>query len=72
MGLTLEEIIIERLSVEERLELIDRIWDSIPEGAWVPPAWHVEELKRRRAAADANPDRNIPLEDIVARLSSSP
>jgi hypothetical protein len=32
MSLTLEEIIIERLSVPERIKLIERIRDSIPQG----------------------------------------
>src|SRR5437867_1887697 len=56
MSLTLEQFGIDRLSPQERCELIDLIWDSLPPDApFTPPDGHLRELERRIAAADANP-----------------
>ena len=58
------------LNVEQRLELIGELWDSIPdslEGLQVPE-WHREELERRLASADADPDAAIPWEQVKRRL----
>ena len=45
---TLEALGIDRLSVNEKLDLIARIWESLPADA-VPemPASHLADLKRR-------------------------
>ena len=58
------------LTVEQRLELIGELWDSIPDSLnELPiPEWHREELGRRLAAADANPDATIPWEEVKRRL----
>ena len=58
------------LSVEQRLELIGELWDSIPDSidALPVPDWHREELERRLAMADADPDASIPWEEIKRRL----
>ena len=58
------------LTVEQRLELIGELWDSIPDSleALPVPQWHQEELDRRLAAADANPDAAIPWEEVKRRL----
>jgi putative addiction module component (TIGR02574 family) len=55
----LQQLGIDRLSVPERLELISRIWDSIPESesGGPIPEWHRRELERRIAVADADPFR---------------
>ena len=60
----------EGMSVPQRLELISEIWDSIPEtsDALDVPAWHREELERRLASADANPEAGVPWEEAKARL----
>jgi putative addiction module component (TIGR02574 family) len=62
------------LSVEQRLELIGELWDSIPDSAdELPvPDWHREELERRLAAADAEPDAAIPWEQVKKRLREEP
>src|SRR6516225_4229088 len=53
MDLTLEQFGIDRLSPQQRLELIGLIWDSLPEDApFTPPDWHLRELERRITAAD--------------------
>jgi putative addiction module component (TIGR02574 family) len=58
------------LSVPERLDLIGRIWDSIPDSqdALPMPEWHQQELDRRLASAEANPGANVPWEQVKARL----
>jgi len=58
------------LTVEQRLELIGELWDSIPDSlSELPiPEWHQEELERRLAAADADPDAAIPWEELKRRL----
>lgn len=70
MSLTLEQLGIDQLSVPDRLELIGRIWDSITEAdpnAPVPE-WHLEELSRRLAAAEADPEMARPWDEVKARL----
>jgi putative addiction module component (TIGR02574 family) len=70
MVLTLELFGIDRLTPKERCELIELIWDSLPDGAPnAPPARHLRELERRIAAADANPGAADPWETVLARLS---
>ncbi|MDX6288539.1 MAG: hypothetical protein QOH42_338 [Blastocatellia bacterium] len=58
------------LTVEQRLELIGELWDSIPDSLdELPlPEWHREELERRLAAADADPSDAIPWEQVKRRL----
>ena len=62
MAVTLESLGIDKLSVRERLELIEQIWDSLPESVSPDdvPAWHLAELARRRAEADASPRAGKP------------
>jgi putative addiction module component (TIGR02574 family) len=73
MALTLEQFGIDRLSPEQRFELIGLLWDSIPDDApFTPPDWHLRELERRIAAADADPDAAEPWEAVLARLSRKP
>jgi putative addiction module component (TIGR02574 family) len=69
MDLTLEQFGIDRLSPQQRYELIGLIWDSLPDDVpFTPPAWHLRELERRIAAADADPGAPKPWEAVQARL----
>ncbi|MDX6443066.1 MAG: hypothetical protein QOH71_140 [Blastocatellia bacterium] len=58
------------LTVEQRLELIGELWDSIPDSLnELPvPEWHQQELERRLTAADADPEAAIPWEEVKRRL----
>jgi putative addiction module component (TIGR02574 family) len=58
------------LTVEQRLELIGELWDGIPDSfdELALPEWHRQELERRLAAADADPDAAIPWEQVKKRL----
>ena len=74
MVVTLEQFGIERLTVEQRLELVGLIWDSVTAGG-VPspiPEWHRRELERRIAAADADPGAALPWAEVRARLLGGP
>ncbi len=64
----------DRLTVEQRLDLIGRLWDSLPDeaGASAMPEWHRQELERRLAAADAAPEQGIPWEQVKAHLREQP
>ena len=59
-----------QLSVPERLQLVEDIWDSITEdtgGLPVPPDV-LAEAERRLAEHRADPDSAIPWEDVRAEL----
>jgi putative addiction module component (TIGR02574 family) len=58
------------LTVEQRIELIGELWDSIPDSieAMPVPDWHREELERRLAKAKAEPEAAIPWEEVKRRL----
>jgi putative addiction module component (TIGR02574 family) len=73
MAMTLEQFGIDRLTPEQRCELIQLIWDSLPDDTpFTPPAWHLRELERRVAAADADPSAGEPWAAVLARLSRKP
>lgn len=67
MSVTLEQFGLDRLPPDERLELVELLWDSL---AGVPsplPDWHVRELERRRAAAEADPSAGVPWDEFKTR-----
>ena len=69
MSPTLKELGIDRLSSEERLRLIEDIWETLtPIHQLEIPEAHREELDRRLAAADADPAAGRPWEEVRARL----
>ncbi len=70
MSPTFHRLEIDRLGIAERLELIGQIWDSLTGEDDLPlPDWHLRELERRRAAAEADPGAGIPWEVVKARLA---
>ncbi|MFO0808879.1 MAG: addiction module protein [Gemmataceae bacterium] len=73
MALTIEELGIDRLSVRERLNLIEQIWDSLPEVVDPDdvPEWHKEVLAERLAEAEANPGGGVPWREALAAIRSS-
>ena len=74
MSLTLDRDALDKLTTDERLELIGILWDAITDSDPNPPVpdWHIEEVARRRAAADANPQAGIPWEQVRAELMPEP
>jgi putative addiction module component (TIGR02574 family) len=72
MSVSIEALGLDRLSVRERLELIEQLWDSLPEQVnpdEVPP-WHLAELAKRRAEADASPREGKPWREALARFGT--
>jgi putative addiction module component (TIGR02574 family) len=68
MAVSLKSLGIDRLGVEERLALIEQLWESIS-GAEVPLTdAQREELDRRLAEHEANPDDVVPWEDVKSSL----
>lgn len=72
MPVSLETFGIDWLTVRERLELIEQIWDSLPEQVSPDevPAWHIAELTRRRAEADTSPLEGKPWREALSRFES--
>jgi putative addiction module component (TIGR02574 family) len=67
MRLTREEIL--RLSVAERIELIEQIWDTIPEspGEYPVPEEHERILEERLARHARNPGATLTWEEVRKR-----
>jgi len=72
MAVTITELGIDRLSVRERLDLIEQIWDSLPETVAPDevPEWHKELLAKRLAEAEVNPGAGMPWRDALAAIRS--
>jgi putative addiction module component (TIGR02574 family) len=62
------------LTSPEKLELIGALWDSIPDSVdhLTLPESHRDELERRLAEADADPDASIPWQQLRERLRQRP
>lgn len=61
---------IAEMPVDERIRLVEDIWDSIvehPETVAVPE-WHKEELENRLDAYHANPKEGSPWHEVRERL----
>ncbi len=59
-----------KLSLDDRLLLIGRIWDTIdPQNEAIPvPQWHLELIRERIAADEANPQGRSNWEDFKREL----
>ena len=72
MSVSLKSLGIDRLSVEERLALVEELWDSIADSAADLPLTDPQraELDRRLAEHEAKPDDVVPWEDVKASISA--
>ena len=72
MSVSLKSLGIDRLSVEERLALVEELWDSIAESSADLPLTEAQraELERRLAEHEAHPDDVIPWEEIKASITA--
>lgn len=58
-----------KLSVAERIQLVEDLWDSIPESAGIPLTDAQQaELDRRLEDVEQHPDAGEPWEVVRARL----
>ena len=63
------DAIIEQYTVEEKLDLLARVWDSLLDGGLPPmPDWHRRLLVERVAEAERDPAARIPLGEVRRRL----
>jgi putative addiction module component (TIGR02574 family) len=69
MAVTMKELGIDQMSIEDRLTLVQEIWDSIAAEAEQIPLTEAQrsELERRLAAHAADPSNVIPWEEVKAR-----
>ena len=67
-SVSLRDLGIDRLSIEERLQVADAIWDSVMHEVETSPLpeWQRAELERRLAESRANPDAVRPWSDVEA------
>lgn len=72
MGALMKTLGIDRLSVEERLTLVEDLWDSIAEENVVtsPSDAQRAELDRRLADYAANPNDVVPWEEVKASITA--
>jgi putative addiction module component (TIGR02574 family) len=72
MAVTLSEFGLDRLSRAERMELMHALWDSIVAEGGGPLLTDAqrEDLERRIAEDDADPDGGIPWEEVRARTEA--
>ena len=58
------------LSVAEKIDLVERLWDEIADAVvQMPvPAWQVQELARREAAQRENPNAGSSWDDVKERI----
>jgi putative addiction module component (TIGR02574 family) len=73
MSMDLAAFGIDRLSVADRIELIEVIWDSLPESvsaSEIPDA-HLEVIAERRTAAEVQPGVGRPWRDVLNQLDAT-
>ena len=70
MAVRIDSLGIDRLSVRDRLDLIEQIWDSLPEQVEPQdiPEWHRAEVAMRRKRAAEEPGVGRPWREVLDRL----
>lgn len=71
MSVSIKSLGIDRLDVEERLALVEELWDSIAAGSAAIPLTEAQraELDRRIAEHEANPDDVVSWEEVKASIA---
>jgi len=73
MAINLESMGLSKLTVQECLDLIESLWDSLPDqvDASAIPDWHITELTKRRAAAHASPGQGKPWRQVLDPIEAT-
>ena len=71
MAVSLKSLGIERLGIEERLALVEDLWDSIAADSRAVPLTDAQrtELDRRIAEHDAKPNDVVPWDEIKTSIT---
>ena len=71
MSVSIKSLGIDRLGVEDRLALLEQIWDSIPADSAAVPLTEAQraELDRRIADHEANPNDVVSWEEVKASIA---
>lgn len=75
MSVTEAVAAIATMSVEDRIRLVQDVWDSIPEDGHAPPDLsdaQKADLNRRLAELREHPERALTWEQIKARVTGRP
>ncbi|HEV3343058.1 MAG TPA: addiction module protein [Pirellulales bacterium] len=70
MPINIQSLGVHELSVRERLDLIEQIWETLPAQLDLSemPEWHRDELAKRRTQAEAAPAVGTPYREVLDRL----
>lgn len=73
MTISLKALGIDHLSIRDRLDLIEQIWNTLPADVTPQdvPDWHLAVLERRRAEAEVNPNAGRPWREALDAISRS-
>ena len=68
MSASIKSLGLDQLSVEDRISLVEDIWDSIADEKNLPPITDAQrvELQRRIEEDDSNPGDVVPWNDVKA------
>ncbi len=71
MSISIKSLGIDRLSVEERLVLVQELWESIAEDSAALPLTNAQraELDRRLAEHEAHPQNVVSWEEVKASIT---
>lgn len=72
MAVTLKSLGVDRLNVEERIELVEQIWESIASEGHALPITDAQraELDRRIADHEASPESSVSWAEVKASLQA--
>lgn len=59
-----------KLSMSDRLRLLDMVWESlhVDEAKQLVPAWHLDVVKERLARFRANPNEGVDVDQFLDSL----